>query len=219
MAQTRRRRLVPKDTQPAGTMGFLEHLDELRTRIVRSCIAIALGMAVAMLFYDRLGTFVLEPTLRTLPPGSELIFTRPSEMFAFYFNVALIGGVVLAAPFVSYQVWRFVAPGLHTSEKRLVIPFVVLATAGTFAGALFSHYVLFPTSMAFFSAFSSLHVRFMPRVEDTFDQYLKMLLAMVIVFQMPPVVFVLAKMRIVTARFLWRNIKYAILAVFVPPPC
>lgn len=215
MAQAIRRRLVPQEEKASGAMGFLEHLDELRTRIVRSCIAIALGMGVAMFFYDRLGSFVLEPTLRTLPAGSELIFTRPSEMFSFYFNVALIGGVVLAAPFVSYQVWRFIAPGLHSSEKRLVVPFVLFATAGAVGGALFSHYVLFPSSMAFFGAFSSPHVRFMPRIEDTFDQYLKMLMAMVLVFQMPPVVFVLAKMRIVTARFLWRNIKYAVLVIFV----
>ena len=196
-------------------MGFLDHLDELRTRLVRSAIAVAIGMAVALLFYDRLGSFVLEPTLRTLPPGSELIFTRANEMFAFYFDVALIGGVVLAAPFVSYQVWRFIAPGLHTDEKRLVVPFVAFATAGAIGGACFSHYVLFPSSMTFFGSFHAPHVRFMPRVEETFDIYLKMLLAMVLVFQMPPVVFVLAKMRLVTARFLWRNLKYAILAIFV----
>jgi sec-independent protein translocase protein TatC len=172
-------------------------------------------MLGALFFYDRLGNFVLAPTLRVLPAGSELIFTRPSEMFAFYFNVALIGGVVLAAPIVSYQVWRFIAPGLYANKKKFVLPFVIFATAGTIAGALFSHYVLFPTTMAFFGAFSSSRVRFMPRVDDAFDQYLKMLLAMVLVFQMPTIVFFLAKMRLVTARFLWRNIKYAILVIFI----
>ena len=210
------RRPVPKPDPPSeSTMGFLEHLDELRTRIIRSCLAVAAGMAVALVFHQRLGNFVLEPTLRILPPGSELIYTRHTEMFAFYFNVALIGGVILAAPFVSYQVWRFIAPGLHANEKRLVVPFVLFATAGAVGGFLFSHYVLFPTTLSFFSTFGSPRVKFMPRVEDTFDQYLKMLLAMVFVFQLPPVVFVLARLRIVTARLLWRNVKYAILVIFV----
>lgn len=149
-------------------MGFLEHLDALRTRIIRACLAVGAGMLVSLFFYDRLGTFVLEPTLRVLPPGSELIFTRPSEMFAFYFNVALIGGVILAAPLVSYHAWKFIAPGLRAREKRLVVPFVTLATLGALGGAVFSHYLLFPSSISFFGAFTSPHGRFMPRVEDIF---------------------------------------------------
>lgn len=215
MTIARRQRHEERQARRTGTMGFLEHLDELRNRIIRACIAIALGMGASLFFYDRLGGFVLEPTLRALPPGSELIFTRPSEMFAFYFNVALIGGVVLAAPFVSYQVWRFIAPGLHAREKRLAVPFVVLASLGALAGAAFSHYVLFPSSIAFFGAFTSPHVRFMPRIEEVFDQYLKMMLAMVVVFQLPPVVFVLARIGVVTARLMWVHLKYAILVVFV----
>lgn len=215
MAIARRQHTEDRQSPRAGTMGFLEHLDELRSRLIRACLAIAMGMSASLFFYDRLGAFVLEPTLRALPPGSELIFTRPSEMFAFYFNVALIGGVVLAAPFVSYQVWRFVAPGLHAREKRLVAPFVVLATLGAVGGAAFSHYVLFPGSISFFSTFTSPHVRFMPRVEEVFDQYLKMMLGMVLVFQMPPVVFVLARVGLVTARQMWRHMKYAVLVVFI----
>jgi sec-independent protein translocase protein TatC len=205
----------PDDDAVGGKMGFLEHLDELRKRIIRSCIAVAAGMLVAFFFVDRLGNFILEPTLRILPPGEPLIFTRPGEGFAFYFDIALIGGVVLAAPFVMYQVWRFIAPGLYATEKRFAIPFVVLTSVGTVAGALFSHYVLFPSTIAFFSAFTSPSMKFTPRVEDTFELYKKMLLGMVLIFQMPTLVFFLAKMRLVTARFLWRNIKYAILIIFI----
>ena len=102
MAIARRQQRISQETRTPGAMGFLEHLDELRSRIIRACVAVGLGMCASLFFYERLGNFVLEPTLRALPPGSELIFTRPSEMFAFYFNVALIGGVVLAAPFVSH---------------------------------------------------------------------------------------------------------------------
>jgi sec-independent protein translocase protein TatC len=205
----------PNEDCDGGRMGFLEHLDELRKRIIRSCAAIAAGMVAAFFFVEPLGNFILQPTLRILPRGEPLIFTRAGEGFAFYFDIALIGGVVLAAPFVMYQVWRFIAPGLYATEKRFAIPFVVLTTVGTLAGAAFSHYVLFPSTIAFFGAFTSPSMKFMPRVEDTFELYKKMLLGMVIIFQLPTLVFFLAKMRLVTARFLWRNIKYAILVIFI----
>jgi sec-independent protein translocase protein TatC len=204
----------PED-EPETRMGFLDHLDELRARLIKSCIALGAGMVGAFFFVDRIADFVLAATIRVLPPGSELIATRPGETFSFILNIALISGAVLAAPFVSYQLWRFIAPGLYTNERKYVIPFVVLAVVGTACGALFSHYVLFPGTMAFFAGFASSRVKFMPRIEDTFDQYLKLQLAMVLVFQLPPVVFILAKMRLVTAGLLWRNIKYAILAIFV----
>src|SRR5205807_3572000 len=109
------------------------------------------------------------PTLRMLPPGTTLIFTRPGEAFSFYLDISLIGGVVLAAPFVMYQVWRFIAPALYAKEKRYVIPFVVLTTLGAIGGALFSHYVLFAAMIAFFGTFHSPAMTFMPRVEDTFE--------------------------------------------------
>jgi sec-independent protein translocase protein TatC len=136
------------DDEPDARMGFLDHLDELRTRLIKSCIALGVGMLVAFFFVDRIADFVLDATIRILPSDTQLISTRPSEAFSFYLNVALISGVVLAAPFVSYQVWRFIAPGLYTNERQYVVPFLVLAAAGTVCGALFSHYVLFPGTMS-----------------------------------------------------------------------
>jgi len=217
MAQTQYR-LVPAandDDAADGRMGFLEHLDELRQRLIRACIALVAGMLVAFLFVNRIADFVLAPTLRTLPPGTDLIATRPGETFSFYLNVALIGGVVLAAPFVMYQVWRFIAPGLYAKEKKLVVPFLALTTLGTLGGVLFTHYVMFPAMMAFFATFSSSRLRFLPRLEDTFDLYVNMVLGMVVVFQIPTVVLFLAKMRLVTARFLWRHFKEAVLLIFI----
>jgi sec-independent protein translocase protein TatC len=203
------------DDAPNSTMGFLEHLDELRTRIIRSCIALAIGMLVAFAFIGRIADFVLGPTLRLLPPGTRLIMTRFGEGLSFYMDLALLGGVVLAAPFVTYQVWQFVAPGLYAKEKRLILPFITLASCGTVAGALFSHYVLFPSMVSFFSAFDSPRMRLMPRVEDTFELYKNMLIGMVAVFQVPTLVFFLARLRVVTPRFLWRHLRYAVLVSFV----
>jgi len=203
------------DDRREGRMGFLEHLDELRTRIIRSCAAIGVGMLIAFFFHDRISNFILEPTMRALPPGSQLIFIRPGEAFSFYLDVALIGGLVLAAPLVMYQIWRFIAPGLYAKEKKFAIPFVTLTSMGTIAGALFSHYIMFPAMIGFFGTFHSPALKFMPSVEYTFELYKNLLIGMVLVFQLPTLVFFLSKMRLVTARFLWRNIKYAILIIFI----
>jgi sec-independent protein translocase protein TatC len=204
-----------QDDPREGRMGFLDHLDELRKRIIYSSIAIGVGMLISFFFVDRIAAFVMAPTLRALPPGSELIYTRASEGFSFLLDVAFIGGIVLAAPFVTYQVWLFIAPGLYAHEKKFAVPFMLLASIGALCGAAFSHYVLFPGMMSFFATVTLPHMKFMPRVEDNFDQYMKMLIGMVVVFQMPTLVFFLARLRLVTARFLWRHIKYAILGIFI----
>jgi sec-independent protein translocase protein TatC len=203
------------DDAPKGAMGFLDHLEELRKRLIRSCIAIGAGMAVSALFVDRIAAFVLEQITRTLPGDKALIYTDPSGGFSFWLNLTLIAGLVLAAPFVMYQVWSFIAPGLYASEKKFVVPFVVLTTVGTVLGALFSNYVLFPGMMTFFSTFSSKHLVMMPSINDTFDHYVRMMIGMVIVFQMPTLVYFLARLRLITARFLWRHLGYAIIVIFI----
>jgi sec-independent protein translocase protein TatC len=196
-------------------MGFLQHLDELRKRLIHACVGIAIGMAIAFVFIGHLIDFVLAPARKMLPPGSHFIFTQPAEAFSLYVTVALIAGAILAGPYVAYQVWLFIAPALYAKEKRFAIPFVLLTSIGGLSGAAFGHYVLFPAMMAFFGTFSSTDIQFLPRLEDTFSLYLRTLGGMVLVFQIPTLIFFLAKMQLVTARFLWRNIKYAVLISFV----
>jgi sec-independent protein translocase protein TatC len=206
---------APPEPSRLGSMSFLEHLEELRRRIIRACIGIAVGMAVAFLFIDRLVSFVIEPTRRMLPPGARLIYTNPGEAFSMYIYVALIAGALLASPVVMFQMWRFIAPGLYANERRLAVPFVTLTAAGAVCGAAFSHFVLYPSMIAFFGTFQSPDLAFMPRLTDALDLYLKMMFGMVLVFQMPTVVYFLARMRLVTAAFLWKNIRYAILIIFI----
>jgi sec-independent protein translocase protein TatC len=208
----------PPDDDPnprAGGMSLLDHLEELRKRLIRACLATAAGALVSFLFIDRIVTFVFAPMRKALPAGAQLIYTSPGEAFGLYVNIGLIAGVALASPFIMFQVWRFIAPALYTNEKKLAIPFVALSSAGLVGGWLFSHYVLFPSTIRFFGLFSSPDLVFMPRMQDAFALYTRMLLGMVLVFQMPTVIFFLARMRMVTARFLARNIKYAILIIFI----
>ncbi len=145
----------------------------------------------------------------------KLIYTQPGEAFSLYVTVALIAGAVVAAPFIMYQVWMFIAPGLYANEKRMAIPFVFFTTVGFILGAAFNHYIAFPFMMAFFASFNTPDLAFMPKLEDVFGLYSKMLIGMGVVFQMPTVVFFLAKLKLVSARFLARHFKYAFLIIFI----
>ena len=210
------RALTPdEEDAPGGQMSFLEHLDELRKRIVHALLAVAVGVLVGFFFIDRIAEFLLTPTRRILPPGSRMIYTQPGEAFSFDVQIALIAGVVFASPVIAYQVWMFIAPGLYANEKKLAVPFVLLSTIGFIAGALFNHYVVFVWMMSFFASFNTPDLQFLPRLDDVFDLYTKMLLGMGLVFQMPTIIYFLAKMKLVTWKFLLRNFKYAILVIFI----
>jgi sec-independent protein translocase protein TatC len=204
----------PQD-DPKGQMSFLEHLEELRKRILHACYAIAAGMIVAFAFIERITDFVLAPARRALPPGVDIIYTNPGEGFGFWIEVAMLAGTLLAAPAIVYQVWLFIAPGLYAREKKLVVPFVLLASAGMIGGAAFGHYVMYPSMMTFFASFHTPQLRFMPKLDDVFRMYVLTIAGMAIVFQIPTVVYFAARMGVVTARFLWRNLRYAILITFI----
>ena len=199
----------------SGKMSFLEHLDELRKRIVASLLGVAIGVLASFAFINHIVNFILKPTWQVLPAGSRMIYTQPGEAFGLYIQISLIAGVVLAAPWIMYQVWLFIAPGLYANEKKLAIPFVALGTIGFISGTVVNHYLTFPFMMRFFASFNTADLVFMPRLEDVFDLYTKMLLGMGLVFQMPMVVYTLAKLRMVTARFLLRHFKYAFLIIFI----
>jgi sec-independent protein translocase protein TatC len=203
------------DDGSGAKMSFLEHLDELRKRIVNSLIGVLVGMLITFAFINRIFDFLLAPTRKVLPPEVKMIYTEPGEAFGLYITISMIAGAVVAAPYVMYQVWMFIAPGLYSKEKRMAIPFVLFTTVGFVAGAAFNHYVAFPFLMRFFASFNTVDLHFMPRLDDVFGLYTKMLLGMGIVFQMPTVVYFLAKMRLVTAGFLWKHGKYAILLAYV----
>jgi sec-independent protein translocase protein TatC len=205
----------PDDEEPPeGRMTFLEHLDELRKRITHAVVGLLIGFVIAFAFIQRIWDFVFARLTADIP-GGQLIFTEPGEAFFLYIKMAAIAGLLVASPYVMYQVWLFIAPGLYANEKKLAVPFVITASALFVGGAAFSHYVLFPFAWRFFASFSNEFLAFTPRVEPVWALYVKLLLAMGLVFQMPMLMFVLARFGIVTARFLIKQFKYAVLLIVI----
>jgi len=215
--ETHRASRPDPDREPeasAGKMSFLEHLDELRTRLIVSAAAVVVGFLIAFPFAQRLWAFVLVPLTSAVPSGS-FIFTQPAEGFLLQIKTAALAGLMLSSPVILIQIWLFIAPGLYAHEKKFAIPFVFLATTFFVAGAAFSHYVLFPWAWTFFASFSTDYLEFLPSIGPAFALYVRLLLACGLVFQMPTVVFFLARIGLATPGFLIRNTKYAILIIFI----
>jgi len=196
-------------------MGFLEHLDELRKRLVYSVYGILGGFVIAFAFIKFIFEFIMVPLQEALPPGGKLIYTEPGEAFFLWMKMAALAGLLLAMPILVSQIWLFIAPGLYTREKKWAIPFIAFTTIFFLGGALFSHFVVFRLAWSFFAGFSTDYMDFMPRIAPVFSLYVRMMLAMGIVFQLPTLVFFLAKLGLVTPKFLIKNTKYAILIIFI----
>jgi len=204
-----------KDEFAEGKMSFLEHLEELRKRIINAVLGVAVGIGLSFFFIQQIYEFLTAPAIATLPEGSRLIYTQPTEAFSLYIQISLISGAVFAAPWIMYQVWRFIAPGLYANEKRFVVPFVLFSTIGFLAGAAFNHYVAYRFVMIYFASFNTPNLVYMPQLSYVFGLYVKMLIGLGLIFEMPTVVFFLAKMRVLTARFLLKQFKLAVLLIFI----
>jgi sec-independent protein translocase protein TatC len=196
-------------------MSFLEHLDELRKRLVYAVYGILGGFVVAFAFIKFIFEFIMVPLQEALPPGGKLIYTEPGEAFFLWMKMAALAGLLLAMPILVSQIWLFIAPGLYPREKKWAIPFVVFTSIFFLGGALFSHFVVFRLAWSFFAGFSTDYMDFMPKIAPVFSLYVKMMLAMGVVFQLPTLVFFLAKLGLVTPKFLIKNTKYAILIIFI----
>jgi sec-independent protein translocase protein TatC len=203
------------DEEPGeGRMTFLEHLDELRKRITHAVGGLLVGFIISFAFINHVEAFVYA-RLTTDIPGGKLIFTEPGEAFFLMIKMAALVGVLIASPYIMLQVWLFIAPGLYAKEKKLAIPFVFFSSALFIAGAAFSHYVVFPAAWTFFASFSNEFMEFTPRIDPVFSMYVKLILALGFTFQLPVLMFVLARLGIVTAGWLARNFKYAVLLIFI----
>jgi sec-independent protein translocase protein TatC len=209
----------PDDDGAGGKMSFLEHLDELRKRLIVSVYALVGGCVIAFIFVGRLQDFIMLPIARLVGDGQGttevLQILAPMGGLMLMMKIGALGGLFLALPVIIFQLWLFIAPGLYANEKRFAIPFVLMGTTFFLLGAAFAHYIAFPYSWTFFKSFETSYMAFKPDVGYTFSLWVKMVLAFGAIFQMPTIVFFLARMGLVNARFLIRHFKYAVLIIFV----
>jgi sec-independent protein translocase protein TatC len=193
-------------------MSLMEHLSELRRRIVHSAIYLGLGFGLAWIFRNQFVGFIQAPLNRI---GKSLVFTHPMDPLNLQLQVSLVGGAIVASPFILYQVWLFIAPGLYQKERRFVIPFMA-STVGLFlGGAAFGYYYVLPGALKILIVDFGRNFTSMVTIEDYSSFFLSIILGLGISFEMPTVIFFLALFGIVSPRFLWKNIRYAILIVFI----
>jgi sec-independent protein translocase protein TatC len=193
-------------------MSLMEHLEELRKRIVHSAIYLGVGFFVAFYFRQQLYGIVQAPLTKM---GIKLNFTHPMDPLNLYIKVALIGGAILASPFILYQVWLFIAPGLYQKEKRFVVPFMS-ATIGLFlAGAAFGYFFVFPGALKILIFGFGKDFNPIITIEEYTGLFLSIILGLGVSFELPILIFFLALFGIVSPKFLLKNVRYAILAVFL----
>lgn len=204
-----------KESMP--TMGFLDHLEELRKRIVYSVVAVAVGTGVCWGYRERIYGVMQKPIMDALHAQhlpEKLVYTNPTEPFNLYLKIAMLAGLFLTSPFVLYQVWLFISPGLYRNEKRYVVPFMISTISLFTLGGYFGYRIAYPRALSFFIDFSS---QFQPMI--TVSEYTQLFLAIVLgmglIFEMPILVFFLAFMGIMTPSFMIKNFRYAILVIFI----
>jgi len=203
--------------EPLPAMGFLDHLEELRRRIVYSIAAVALGFFACWWKVEKIYDIMQRPimdALRNNGMSEKLVYLNPTEPFNLYLKIAALAGLFLTSPFVLYQVWMFISPGLYRNEKRYVVPFMVSTIALFSAGGYFGFKIVYPAALNFLISFGK---QFQPMItiKEYTELFLSIILGMGLIFEMPILVFFLALMGIVTAGWMWKNFRYSILIIFI----
>jgi sec-independent protein translocase protein TatC len=204
-----------KESMP--TMGFLDHLEELRKRIVYSIIAVAVGFGICWWKVERIYDIMQRPiidALRANGMAEKLVYLNPTEPFNLYLKIAALAGLFLTSPFVLYQVWMFISPGLYRNEKRYVVPFMVSTISLFSCGGYFGYKIVYPAALTFLINFGK---QFQPMITigEYTSLFLSIILGMGLIFEMPILVFFLSLMGIVSAGFMWKNFRYSILVIFI----
>lgn len=210
-----------EDDEGMLRMSFLGHLEELRSRLLYALAGIGIAFFVSLTFTKELWLIIQEPATSALkqlgvdPP--ELVFTTPTEAFSIiWVKLPLLVSIFLASPWLLYQVWGFIAPGLYKRERRFAAPFI-LCSAGLFiAGALFAYFIAFRYGLVFLLSIGTGYgIRAMVTIGSYFDIFVNVILGIAVVFELPMLIFFLTLLRIVSPGFLIRNARYAVLLIVV----
>jgi len=205
------------EQEPGGKMSFFEHLVDLRKRLINSAIAIAIGTMVGVSVSEKVIGFIARPmqeALRKQHLDDKLIYTSPAGMINIIITFGLYLGIVIAAPYVLYQVWLFIAPGLYKHERKAVTTFIFSSLFLFFAGISFGYFVMLPYVLNFLTSFQG-PFRPLISINEYFDFILIVLLGLGVIFELPVLIFFLALFGIVTPKFLWKNVRYAILIIAI----
>ena len=206
-----------REPEPMPTMGFLDHLQELRDRVIRSIIAIAVGAVACWGYRERIYAVMQRPTMDALKKNGlaeKLVYLNPTEPFNLYLKIAALAGLFLTSPYVLYQVWMFISPGLYRREKRYVMPFMVSTITLFTLGGYFGYKVAYPRALEFLIDFSR---QFQPMITigEYTQLFLSIVLGMGLIFEMPILVFFLSFMGILSPGFMLKHFRYAILIIFI----
>jgi sec-independent protein translocase protein TatC len=205
---------VPDPETELPKMTFLDHLEELRRRLMYSFVAVAAGFLVCWAFAENIYGKLQEPLTQFLPPGDKLAYTRLTAPFFLYMKVAFFSGLFVASPLVLWQLWQFIAPGLYKRERRMAAPFIIFGTLFFVAGGYFGYRFLLPATCSFFVE-TGKQFKQMVTVDDYFSFASTIILAAGLVFETPILIFFLARLGIVTPAFLMQKFKYAVVLSFV----
>jgi sec-independent protein translocase protein TatC len=207
-----RARAAVTDRAELPGMSLMEHLDELRKRLIRAVVYLLIGFAIAYIFHERLYGIVQHPMDALNLP---LNFTHPTDGLNLYLKTSLVGGAILASPFILYQVWLFISPGMYTNEKKYVVPFMTATVSLFLIGVWFAYHWVLPGALRVL--IGDFGRRFHPiiTIEDYTNFFLSVILGLGITFELPILIFFLSILGIVDAKFLLRHIRYAILVIFV----
>jgi sec-independent protein translocase protein TatC len=203
-----------KGKKSPDEMTFLEHLEDLRKRLFYSFVALFVGIIPAWFFHKDLYNILAIPVTKYLPEGTKLAFTKLTAPFMLYIKVSFLAAIFFTSPFIFVQLWMFVAPGLYQKEKKYVVPFVLFTTIFFAGGAVFGYFVVFPFACRFFL---NMGADFQPviTVDDYFSLALRVLLGIALVFELPTLIFFLSRMGLVTAQWMIKKFKYAVLVIFI----
>lgn len=196
-------------------MPLTSHLEELRKRLIRSLIAIGIVFAACYNFKEKLFEILTYPLVNALPENSYMIYTGLPEAFFNYLKISFFASIVLASPFILFQIWKFISPGLYRSEKKHVAPFVISSSALFVGGVLFAYFVVLPPAFKFFVGFSTDFLKPMLSVKEYLSLAMKLLLAFGVVFEIPVVLYFLSRIGIVNPKVLATKRKYAVLIIFI----
>ncbi|MBS1849566.1 MAG: twin-arginine translocase subunit TatC [Acidobacteria bacterium] len=204
-----------RDAMP--TMSFLEHLEELRKRLIYSILSVLVGFLLCWRYAENIFGLMQQPIMEALKRnglGEKLVYLNPTEPFNLYLKIGLMAGVFVASPFVLYQIWLFISPGLYRNEKRYVFPFMFSTIFLFLAGGFFGYKIVYPAALDFLIGYGK---QFQPMITigEYTDLFLTVILGLGVVFELPIVVFFLALMGVVNAGWMWRNIRYSILVIFI----